>query len=374
MTQFTQPVSMQVIKEQYNKDLKEPLGKLGYKGEEYVLFNDLDDFYIYTNFCKKNNNLAVIDKISANNANRYFIDHYNPELFLALAAMSNEQYGIAEEYWKFIDTDKTFTTNKLYKAISNIENDASVFIDDNGLQDGWYHNHKRFVKATKEELINLLTKKETVINKVDRTMSIKCANQEEFDIVVKWLTDNRECISIYCNTTDNKRCLVIFFNKTLNTWNSGHKDNPYDNTKTPQELGIILNTPLNKPTMQNSLTRLELLKLHCDFNCTTFRNAIEEILRSNVMAYDSTSFAIDEMHIKALIKEGTLPQKEAVSKLGIVLEEDKSVDTKNTLISSMIGNRDCGEYQNKAFYLSYEYNWEIKKDIQGLLCLIPTKK
>ena len=104
------------------------------------------------------------------------------------------------------------------------------------------------------------------------------------------------------------------------------------------------------------------------------KNLEEEILKSNVVATDFTLFLISDNAIEKLKKDGTLSQKEAVSKLGIVLIENKSVDTKSTLIGSMIGNRDCGEYQNKAFYLSYEYTWEIKKDIQGLLCLIPTKK
>jgi hypothetical protein len=32
------------------------------------------------------------------------------------------------------------------------------------------------------------------------------------------------------------------------------------------------------------------------------------------------------------------------------------------------------EYKDKAFYLNENYNWELKKDSVGLLCLIPTKK
>ena len=36
--------------------------------------------------------------------------------------------------------------------------------------------------------------------------------------------------------------------------------------------------------------------------------------------------------------------------------------------------RNTREYRNKAFYLNADLNWEIKKDSEGLLCLIPTKK
>jgi len=33
-----------------------------------------------------------------------------------------------------------------------------------------------------------------------------------------------------------------------------------------------------------------------------------------------------------------------------------------------------GEYEFKAIYLSADFNWEIKTDSEGLLCLIPTRK
>lgn len=32
------------------------------------------------------------------------------------------------------------------------------------------------------------------------------------------------------------------------------------------------------------------------------------------------------------------------------------------------------KYENKAFFLSNVYNWELKEDDDGILCLIPTKK
>jgi hypothetical protein len=40
----------------------------------------------------------------------------------------------------------------------------------------------------------------------------------------------------------------------------------------------------------------------------------------------------------------------------------------------LIAKRCFGEYEYKSFYLHREYNWEIRKDSQGELCLIPTKK
>ena len=42
--------------------------------------------------------------------------------------------------------------------------------------------------------------------------------------------------------------------------------------------------------------------------------------------------------------------------------------------NSMIAVRRGSEYVNKAFYLNDEFDWEIKKDSQGHLCLVPTRK
>jgi hypothetical protein len=44
------------------------------------------------------------------------------------------------------------------------------------------------------------------------------------------------------------------------------------------------------------------------------------------------------------------------------------------ITNAMIEVRGSSEYMNKAFYLSPCYDWEIKNDSVGTLCLIPTKK
>ena len=64
----------------------------------------------------------------------------------------------------------------------------------------------------------------------------------------------------------------------------------------------------------------------------------------------------------------------------IKLEEDKSVEVPPAAIQEqrlgvLLGTRNGGEYKNKSFYLNNSlYNWEIKTDSMGTLCLIPTKK
>lgn len=40
----------------------------------------------------------------------------------------------------------------------------------------------------------------------------------------------------------------------------------------------------------------------------------------------------------------------------------------------LIGVRADGLYMDKSFWCNQNYNWELKKDEYGMLCLIPTKK
>lgn len=133
---FTQPVSMQCSQEQFEIDLKEPLEKLGYN--YYRLFDFKECPIIATNYMGQNMFSNTSWNFEVAN-NRHFIDHYNPQLFVALASMTDEPNGILGEYYTNIRRDK-FT-----KKTSETQN--SLIIDN------------IWLKATKEELIAHLTKK-----------------------------------------------------------------------------------------------------------------------------------------------------------------------------------------------------------------------
>jgi hypothetical protein len=66
-------------------------------------------------------------------------------------------------------------------------------------------------------------------------------------------------------------------------------------------------------------------------------------------------------------------QKSILSKY--LKQDDGSVDVSGCNISNnhIIEIRKSGEYEDKSFWLSESYIWEIKKDSIGKLCLIPTK-
>jgi hypothetical protein len=161
MTKFITPVSMQVTQTQFEKDLKGPLLRMGYK------INDTDfDKYpiLVSNLDEKEGSIGYAIEERKDSAGRTFIDHYNPELFLVLAAMTDEKCGIAGEWWtKSGEFGEGFTAGRLYRAGGSIDR-LGVFKGDNGATNGFYPNNlKYFRKATKEELIAHFTKEQPVV-------------------------------------------------------------------------------------------------------------------------------------------------------------------------------------------------------------------
>lgn len=79
-------------------------------------------------------------------------------------------------------------------------------------------------------------------------------------------------------------------------------------------------------------------------------------------------------------KEACSSWKEKIEKaFPFVKENDKSVEVKLDSISTkegkvILANRFSGEFGSKAICLHDDYNWEIKRDSDNFLCLVPTKK
>lgn len=162
---FIQPVSMVITKERFreNLKLKSELKKLGYN------ISDCDDSMLsvlVTNFALKHNSCATLP-VSANNRwDRYFIDHYNPELFLALAAMTEGDIPIVGEYMISLKTFSgendilNFKKGELVKVLSMGEDYKYGKGDFTKEYDRNY-----FRKATKEEIINWFTIKKEMETK-----------------------------------------------------------------------------------------------------------------------------------------------------------------------------------------------------------------
>ena len=150
---YTSDVTMKVTKQQFENDLKPSLTQMGRHDNTWGGW--IDHPYIAVN--SKNNKICNYRGIDYT---EYCIDHYNPELFLALAAMTDDENGNVGEYWKFIDTvykGNNFTRGKIYKQDKSTINTLGAFIDNKGDCNGFFDtaggNKSDFVKATKEEII-----------------------------------------------------------------------------------------------------------------------------------------------------------------------------------------------------------------------------
>lgn len=161
---FITPVSMQVTKEQGEYLIKE-LNKLGYTSKQIDGWGDHP--LIGTCLNNENGDCSNLRTDWAYGRNRYFINHYNPGLLLALAAMTDKEDGIVGEYWIFTGHDiHSFTNNRIYKQATPIQSlykgDIEITLFDNndsrvGIPISLMNN---FRKATKEEIITRFTKQE----------------------------------------------------------------------------------------------------------------------------------------------------------------------------------------------------------------------
>jgi hypothetical protein len=146
---------MVATEKQYNDDLKPSLLKMGKQDNTWGDWND--DTYITSSFKEKIGNYSKF--IIKNDS--LIIEDYNPELFLALAAMTDKEDGNLGEWWKFkgngVYCGDNFTHDKLYKQIEPTIEITGAFEDNKGDSNGFYttnsSNQECFIKATQEEII-----------------------------------------------------------------------------------------------------------------------------------------------------------------------------------------------------------------------------
>lgn len=140
-------IRMKMTRSQYLTDLSRLI--LNYCDAQITNFGEWDENpYLVMKGNSVGNLLPITDSV-------HTFEEYNPELFLAIAAMSSAKNGIRGEYWKYTGaSENLFTLNKLYKSTSSIDN-LGAFISDEGDLNGYFRkNHECFVKATLEEIID----------------------------------------------------------------------------------------------------------------------------------------------------------------------------------------------------------------------------
>ena len=140
---FTQRLSMDCTKEQYEKYLEDELLKMGYNEYSINCWEDTNLHYVCNNYNGDLGDLGTIHKDRIEKFNRTYLGSFNAPLFLALAAMTGKAEGNYGEYVIGLNTGRLFKMT---------ENDKILPV---------YHNLR---KATKEEIMAKFGKVEADIN------------------------------------------------------------------------------------------------------------------------------------------------------------------------------------------------------------------
>jgi hypothetical protein len=113
---FLHAVSMRVTLEQYEADLKKPLEELGYHWMPMSMNYGNSDGILGTNIDRTDYHLGWLLERRKDGGDRYYIDHYNPKLFLALAGQTHEGSKGCWYSWQG-SSDDHFTQGELYECI-----------------------------------------------------------------------------------------------------------------------------------------------------------------------------------------------------------------------------------------------------------------
>lgn len=138
---FTQKISMDCTKEQYEKYLKEELLKMGYKESCMTFWRHCDG--IANNLNGDNGKISNITECGYKTHNRTYLGSFNSPLFLALAAMTDNAEGNYGEYFIGKYSGDFYIMNDAFRRYIHLFNVR---------------------KATKEELMEKFGEVETDIN------------------------------------------------------------------------------------------------------------------------------------------------------------------------------------------------------------------
>lgn len=148
---FITPVAM-FLPEEHRTSILDKLTELGYR----TRYQPAENSVLVTNWGHRAEDAAFCTPSHSRVGKNTLIEPYNPELFLALAAMTDDPEGIKGEWWVCTAGDMSggFTKGGCYQQVTPDMTHLRAFRDNNGIANGWgVNNLTHFRKATKEELM-----------------------------------------------------------------------------------------------------------------------------------------------------------------------------------------------------------------------------
>jgi len=162
---FTQPIAMRCTEKQFLNIQKE-LQTLGYT---FGSIRDDWDAYAYLVNNSYDRLGDVSNALNPTNNNRIVFEEWDKELFLAIAAMTNQVNGIAGEWWKSLSTDcsgEQFIAGNIYKSNNPLIYAMPLF-DERGNKNGLHRD--RLIKATVDDIVNHFKKQTITMKKFEVT-------------------------------------------------------------------------------------------------------------------------------------------------------------------------------------------------------------
>jgi hypothetical protein len=218
------------------------------------------------------------------------------------------------------------------------------------------------------ELVKTLPKSFACIN----------TNQKLWDKYISWLNNlngdtlNGKCPDNYYGILLSGKVYTSFLGGTFDTILSLEEWDEIVNDKQIKE-------EVMKKT--HTVTRAQLKEIW-DVACTAWRDTI--IHYANRSAFKDTIELTDNEvnamfaasnNIQTPILEGIFGKQTAEIDLSTGEVDGKTLfDNNGRLNKALICVRAGGNYQNIAFILNTDYNWDLVKDNDGYLCLVPTRK
>lgn len=229
------------------------------------------------------------------------------------------------------------------------------------------------------ELIEKYLIEEYLPKTLPKSFACKNTNQELWDKYISWLN------TTYNNKQNgtNKFYLYYGIDKYGETGCFCSKVN-FDTILTLEEWDEIVNgTQIKTEEVMKkyTITRIQLKEIH-DISCVSWKSKIQTYTLRNPFG---NTFEFTQAEVNEMFKAATTRQKPFLEDIfGKQLEDidlskgtvDGNVlfDTTRNLTNALMCVRAGGKYENKAFILSDVYNWELVKDVNNNLCLVPTRK
>ena len=217
-----------------------------------------------------------------------------------------------------------------------------------------------------DEIVNPKTKQ------LPKSFACKNTNQVLWDKYIKWLDDGfAGDLSKYYGITRH---------------GSSYNDNNmtmFDTILSLEEWDEIVNgTKTKEINMKKyTITRDQLKSIH-DVACDAWKSKIQTYTLRNPFG---NTFEFTQEEVGTMFKAATLDQTPVLE--GIFGKQTREIDLSGGLVDGNVlfdNNRSLdnalmcvrlsGEYENKAFVLNNEYNWEIVDDGGDNPCLVPTRK